>query len=83
VEQGNRGEPEGSRENFQKWEIGYHVYILRERWNRVADGIGQGGGGIQCPSGVLGSEGEARDYKHRQADLERRGNQLFRIYLCP
>lgn len=73
MEQGNRGEPEGSRENFKRWGIGYHVYILTEQWNRVADGVVEGGGGIQCPSGVLRSEGEAGVCKHREEQSRRVG----------
>lgn len=72
MEQGNGGEPEGTRKNFQRWEIGYHVSILTERWNRVAVGIGEEGGGIRCPRGVLGSEGEATVYKQRDKKTHRK-----------
>lgn len=49
------------------------MYILTEQWNRVADGVVEGGGGIQCPSGVLRSEGEAGVCKHREEQSRRVG----------
>lgn len=57
VELGNRVQLEGYRENFQRWEMGYHVYILMGMMKQKdAGGTGKGGDGIQYPNGGLGSD---------------------------